>query len=262
MNRAGRTVLKWSAGILGTAVVLALLYAGILFYPTPLFAHSKRFGSYLVCSDRPISEGMPEVIDELERRLSAMEHASSGRGHRIFLCNSPRRYAFFARLARKSSESLAIGLSLPNETFVSISRVRRFAETNGGVLRHTRFEGNLAEVVAHEIAHFHSLRALGWRRHLALPMWKSEGWAEYQANLAAIRDDPAYSLPSRIDRLLDDDFWAEKPRLARRLWEAQILVEFLGEEEGYRLSDLAREEVTESFARGAMLRWRRDPGTS
>jgi len=39
-------------------------------------------------------------------------------------------------------------------------------------------------------------------------------------------------------------------------------VEFLGEEEGYRLSDLAREEVTESFARGAMLRWRRDPGTS
>ena len=61
-----------------------------------------------------------------------------------------------------------------------------------GRLRHTRFEGNLAEVIAHEIAHFNSVRALGYRRHLGQPLWKSEGWAEYQANLAAIRADPDY----------------------------------------------------------------------
>jgi hypothetical protein len=48
----------------------------------------------------------------------------------------------------------------------------------------------MAEVIAHEIAHFNSVHALGFRSHLRQPVWKSEGWAEYQANLAPIRADP------------------------------------------------------------------------
>jgi len=260
MRPSRHSIRKWTVRSLVALAVLALLYLGILLYPTPLFANAARIGRYRVYSDEPVSAAIADAIADLERRLAAMEHPPPSGNHRVYLCNSPQRYAFFAFLTRKSPESLAIGLSFPNESFVSMTRVRRFAEANRGRLRHTRFEGNLAEVLAHEISHFNSLRALGLRRHLSLPLWKSEGWAEYQANLAAIRADTSYDLHARIDQLLDDRLWGESARLARRLWEAQLLVEFLGEVKGFRLADLAREDVTEASARNAMMEWHR-PGT-
>jgi hypothetical protein len=142
--------------------------------------------------------------------------------------------------------------------FVSMSRVQEFAVSNQGRLRHTRFEGNPAEVIAHEIAHFNSVEALGYRAHLAQPVWKSEGWAEYQANIAAMRDDSAYDLGERIDLLLDDRHWRAGHDVARDLWEWQLLVEYLGEVEGYRLADLVRDEVTKSAVRQRMLAWHLD----
>jgi hypothetical protein len=154
-----------------------------------------------------------------------------------------------------NAESLAISLSMPNSMFVSMSRVERFRANNAGALRHSRFEGNLAEVVAHETAHFHSVAALGYRAHLAQPVWKSEGWAEYQANLAAIRADPTYDLAKRIDQLLDDRYWTAAPGPARAQWEWQLLVEYLGGVEDYGLSDLVRDEVTLDSARARMMSW-------
>jgi hypothetical protein len=136
-----------------------------------------------------------------------------------------------------------------------MSRVREFAEKNRGLLRHTRFEGNPAEVIAHEIAHFNSVRAVGFREHLAQPVWKSEGWAEYQANISAIHDDPDYDLAERIEWLVDDHIWGGKHGVARDLWEWQILVEFLGEVKGYHLVDLSRDEVTLASARKQMMDW-------
>ena len=257
MRNTRHSIRKWTLGFLLAAAVLAAFYLGTLFYPTPLFAHADRIGRYRLYSDEPIPAGMSAVIEDLDRRVATMEHTASGGSHRVYLCNSPRRYALFAFLTRRSAGSLAIGLALFDETFVSMARLRRFAQANQGVLRHTRFEGDLAEVVAHEIAHSNSLRALGLRRHRALPLWKSEGWAEYQANLAAIRADPAYDLHARIDQLLDDGFWAGIPAAARRMWEEQLLVEFLGEVKGYRLADLARDDVTDAAARHEMLAWHR-----
>ncbi len=233
------------------------MYSALVFVPGPLFAHSDRFGTYRVYSDGPLPDDIESVVADLEARIRAMEHAPPDASQRIYLCG-PRKYAFFALLLRKSPESLAIGVSVANETFVSIERVRLFAEKNRGVLRHTRFEGDLAEVVAHEIAHFNSVRALGYRAHLRQPLWKSEGWAEYQANLAAIRADPGYDLGHRIGVLLDDAFWGGRHTTARFLWESQLLVEYLGEHEGYRLEDLVREELTDTSAGDRMMRWYRD----
>jgi len=186
-----------------------------------------------------------------------MEHELHRVAPRVYLCNSRNRYNFFARLTRMNSESLAIGLSAANEMFVSMTRVRTFEAHNGGRLRHTRFEGNLSEVIAHEIAHFNSLQALGFRPHLAQPVWKSEGWAEYQANVAMIRDDPAYDLRERIDVLLDDRYWVGSG-LARDLWEWQLLVEYLGEVKGYRLADLVRADVSRFGTRQEMMAWYRE----
>lgn len=250
MKKVGKWVL-WLGLIL---VAVISLWIGTLVFPTPLFAYEARYGSFRVFSDEPIPADFGAVIEDADRRIAAMEHEPPDASQRVYLCNSQSRYDFFAFLARKDSRSLAIGLGVANETFVSMPRVRRFAATNQGRLRHTRFEGNVAEVVAHEVAHFNSVHALGYRRHLALPVWKSEGWAEYQANIAALRADPDYDLGRRIEQLLDDGSWGSAS-LARDLWEWQLLAEFLGEIEGYTLADLAREEVTLASTRERMLAW-------
>jgi len=255
MVKMTRFILRWSLrGLVG----LLALFAAWLFmicYPSPLFAHVARFEGYTVYSDRPIEPDMSRTIDGLAVRVAAMDRGSPGGTHRIYLCHSPRRYAFYAFLARLGPESLAIGLSVPNETFVSMGRVERFAALNGGRLRHTRFEGDLSEVVAHEIAHFNARRGPDPLEHGKQPLWKTEGWAEYQANLAAIRADPDYDLRSRIDILNDDDYWGRWHPGARRMWEAQLLVEYLAGVEGYGHADLAREDVTRPAALAGMMRW-------
>jgi hypothetical protein len=245
----------WALRLFLVLVAVGALYVAILTFPAPLFAHEARYGNYRVYSDEPIPADFGGVIEDTRRRVEAMEHEPPRAGQRVYLCSSPRLYAFFAFLTRKNPDSLAIGLSVANETFVSMSRVRLFASTNTRGLRHTRFEGNFAEVIAHEIAHFNSVRALGFRVHLAQPLWKSEGWAEYQANLAAIRADPAYDLGSRIDLLLDEGTWGGSQGFARAMWESQLLVEFLGEIKGYHLADLVKEEVTASSTREQMMAW-------
>jgi hypothetical protein len=249
-----RRWLLWA--VLGGLTAVAV-YISVLAFPTPLFAYGARVGDFRVYSDKPIQADIGQVIGEVTRRARAMEYESGRSGTRVYLCNSPKRYSFFAFLTRRNPESLAIGLSMTNSMFVSMSRVRLFREKNGGLLRHTRFEGNLAEVIAHEIAHFQSIDALGYRAHLAQPVWKSEGWAEYQANLAAIRDDPAYDLAGRIDLLVDDRPWSDGSGLARELWEWQLLVEYLGEIEGLGLRDLIKDEVTRSSTTERMMSWYR-----
>jgi len=255
MHLVKRRILTWSFRALLALLALACLYLTVLLYPGPLFAHEADFGAYHVYSDRPMPADVDQIVEDTARRIQAMEHAPPDGTQRVYLCNSPSRYAFFASLTRKTPDSLAIGLSIANETFVSMSRVRLFAATNHGVLRHTRFEGSLSEVIAHEIAHFNSAKALGYRAHLAQPVWKSEGWAEYQANIAFIRADPDYNLARRIDVLLDDEYWGGPPGIAREMWKWQLLVEFLGEIEHFNLEDLVSAEVTEVSATRQMMRW-------
>lgn len=256
-----RKFLSYAFRLILVILTFAAVPIALLVYPTALFAHEARFGSYRVYSDEPIPANFGSVIEQTESRVAAMEHQAPNASQRVYLCNNPRRYAFFAFLTRKTSNSLAIGLSVPNVTFMSMKRVQRFAASNQGVFQHTRFEGNPAEVIAHEIAHFNSVHALGFRTHLAQPMWKSEGWAEYQANLAMIRNNPNYDLSERIDLLLDNTNWQRGRGVARRQWESQLLVEFLGEVQGYRLADLSREQMTERLARQEMLAWYRQQRT-
>ena len=90
----------------------------------------------------------------------------------------------------------------------------------------------------------------------AVPGRLGQGWAEYQANLAMIHDDPTYDLSQRIDMLLDDDYWAGSAQ-SRRFWEWQLLVEYLGEVKGYRLTDLGRADVKRFRTWQQMIAWHR-----
>ena len=150
---------------------------------------------------------------------------------------------------------MALGLSVFGNVFVNEQKVRRVAAHNVRGIRHSRFEGDFGEVIAHEIAHFNVVNALGFREAINMPVWKSEGYAEYQANLAPTRADSTYEFTERIDLLQDVAFWGGEDSIARRLFEWHLLVEYLGEVKGVGLIDLADEAVTEAAVRREMLGW-------
>jgi hypothetical protein len=140
--------------------------------------------------------------------------------------------------------------------YLNEPKIVRVATHNVLGIRHSRFEGDPAEVIAHEVAHGAVVRRLGLRAAVALPAWKSEGYAEYQANLATTRADGSYVFTDRVALLLDDDKWSGNP-VARGLFEWHVLVEFLAEEQGMDLDALVDENVTEASTREKMLAWYR-----
>ena len=184
-----------------------------------------------------------------------MENARPGARCRIFICDNQRLYSFFAFLTRRSSNSMAIGFSLLGNVYINEPKVRRMAAQNYGSIRYSRFEGNYAEVIAHEIAHFNVVKQLGFRRAIGMPFWKSAGYAEYQANPATTRKDSTYAFTDRIDLLLNNTFWGSNHSVAQRLFEWHVLVEFLAEVKGFDLEDLVDEDVTEWSTRKEMLGW-------
>jgi hypothetical protein len=139
--------------------------------------------------------------------------------------------------------------------YLNESKIQRFAADRYGRIPHSRYEGNFSEVIAHEIVHFNMVKVLGFWAANTLPVWKSEGYAEYQANVAATQADDSYDFADRVDLLKNDAFWGRGESPARKLFESHLLVEFLAEEKGLDLNDLADEAVTESYARQEMIAW-------
>jgi hypothetical protein len=99
-------------------------------------------------------------------------------------------------------------------------------------------------------------RHLGLRRSIALPAWKSEGWADYSAHRGRLRSDPGGGLAARIRALLDDEAWGEPlTPVDRRHYRWQLLVEYLVEVEGMSFATLMAEDVTEADCRARQLAW-------
>lgn len=257
MKRWQRTIGKWT--LRGLLLVLSLLALAVatLAFPDPLFAHKERFGEIRVCSNQPLAADFEDVVGSVRDRVAAMEYARPDANIRVYICGGERLYSLFARLTRQSPNSLAIGLSAFGTMYLNEAKIRRFAANSGGI-RHCRYEGNVAEVIAHEVAHFNVVKRLGYRSAIRMPVWKSEGYAEYQANIAATRADDTYDFAGRVGLLLDDGFWGSGDSVARRLYRWHVLAEYLCAERGTGLEDLVDETVTEDAALRDMLAWYRE----
>jgi len=255
MNRM-RKLWKWLLGAAALLLVVALLPLAAIAFPYPFFPHKTSIDNFTVYTDAAPGPELPLQIEDARRRIQAMDLYQGDVDHRVFLCRKKKTYTLFARLTRKNPQTLGFDVTLVGNMFLSEERLREFSEANRAGIRHCRYEGSLGEAIAHEVAHEQAGKALGFFPHLKLPVWKTEGWAEYQANIAATRDDPAYRFPDRVALVLDDASWCHRNSIAsRNLYKWHVLVEFLGDVRGYRLEDLVREEVTEDAAWQDLMLW-------
>jgi hypothetical protein len=87
-------------------------------------------------------------------------------------------------------------------------------------------EGNMEEVICHEIIHSFVYNKFGSIRASSLPSWKQEGYAEYGANILPKRNDTSYRFKNRVELYKNSSFW-EGNKYVFEYYESQILVEFL-----------------------------------
>jgi hypothetical protein len=211
---------------------------------------------FSVYSDREIPKDFEFILEDARFRVEGMELYRGNRDLRLFFCFSQRKFETLIKLSGKRHAGQALVISVAGNAFFSKQGIERIGQRNGGRPTHSRLEGSWAAAIAHEVAHDLVFAEIGYKRARRIPVWKSEGCADYSANLASAGADPDYDLGSRIGLLLDDDSWQSAAGFVdRRHFRWHLLVEFLCTVRGFTFADLMDEGVTEEAARAELMAW-------
>ena len=256
MNTRIRQVAKWGAVALAVVFLVFGLYLSVFFLPYPLFPHHLEHAGFSVYSDGKIPEDFERVLEDARIRVEGMELYRGAKDLRIFFCRSQPRFALLNKLAGKRHFGQALVISVAGNAFFSEEGIDLIGRRNGGRPEHSRLEGSWSAAIAHEVAHDLVFSELGYRKAREMPVWKSEGYADYSANLASAASDPDYDFRGRVRRLLDDNSWRSpvKP-FDRRHFRWHLLVEYLCAVKGLRFAELLNEELTEDGAWSEMMAW-------
>ena len=260
MNATIRKIGKWSLWGLGAVVVLIGLYLSVYFFPYPLFPHHMEHAGFSVYSDGEIPGDFELVLEDARLRLEGMELYHGAAPPRIFMCQSQRLFVFLVKLAGKRHVGQGLLISVAGNAFFSEEMIETVGRRNEGLPLHSRMQGSWAAAISHEAAHQLVFSEVGLKVARRMPVWKSEGYADYSAHLAAAAADPDYDLRSRVELLLEDDSWQSPVGfIDRRHFRWHLLVEYLCSVQGLTFADLMAEGVTEEGARAEMMAWYSSP---
>lgn len=249
-KRLGRTLLIVAAVLLFLAFLPLLVVA----WPEPAFPHRLEHGRFTLRSERPIDPALATALDDVERRLRALEIDRPDERHRLFLCQTAGRYRFFAHLMRVSPHSQGVNAPLAHTIFLSQWFLDDMRSTYGARYRYALVEGDFAHLATHEIVHTLVERALGFSRARALPHWKREGYPEYAAVAAALAADRGDDLSRRYRRFLR--LRQEGPGPVRTHYaRSQLLVEYVMTKKGWSFDQLMASEVDEEALFQELTRW-------
>jgi hypothetical protein len=248
---------KWGLRLLLLVILLAVLDVTVLAFPYPLFPNKIEFENYALYSDGDLDSTYIEILKEARYRNESADISRQDHNYRVFLCKSHKLYSFFAFLCRKYPNSQGIGLTLLSNMYISEPRVAYMKTVSPPFRTYSFLDGSIAGVIAHEVGHMDTEASLGFRKYLSLPFWKSEGYAEYAANFGAASNDPEYSLKNRMALLYDDNFWNCRHSVAYRLYESQLMIEFLHTIKGCDFETIMKPEVTKEMILKDMYGWYR-----
>ena len=254
MKVAYRRVGKWALWALALLLVLFALYASVFFFPYPMFPYHAEMAGFSVYSDGEIPGDFEIVAKDARLRIEAMELYDGGADLRIFVCRSRRLFVFLNKWAGKRYAGQALVISVAGNAFFSETGIQSVGRRTGGRPEHSRLQGSWAAAIAHEAAHDLMISELGFQNARKIPVWKSEGYADYSANLSSARSDPDYDFHGRVALLLDDEFWDHSlGEVDRRHFRWHVLVEYLCVVKGLTFEELLDEGVTEENAREELM---------
>ena len=249
-----RLVLIWT----GVVVLVALcVYISALAFPWLFFGESIRTSDVVLHFRNGGKVDIPLLAKDVNHRLQASGLADPADTIHVYMCDSPRMYTLFARLAFTPPEAQGFIVTMFHNVFISLERIKELGRQNPGSPKYGIWEGNYAHTIAHEVGHDYFVRMIGSARWQQLPHWKREGLPEYVANIGPIREDRGATLQSRLEILRDDDFWISPRSWDRIHYEAGLLVEFLLEVKGYTIEQMLADSVTADTTMAALAEWAR-----
>ena len=171
-----------------TASALAAAYVLLLVFPEVVFAERVVYKNFRVYSSQSIDRNIYPILDRVQARLATSGIDDPHAVHRIFLCESPGLYRFFAP---GKAGSFGVSYGLLNETFLAPSAVATDTITRSAPRHNTR---SLSSVIAHELTHLLLARRFGVVRDFFTPSWKKEGFCEYVAGEPTLGRDEGIRL--------------------------------------------------------------------
>lgn len=221
--------------------------------PWPLLvSHTAICGRWPLPKDAEIQK----VLEDVHFRLVSNEFYQADQRTRIFVCRDQSLFSLYARVTLQSPLIQGFNLSRLNNSFISDSRVTFYGKASNYRPKYAVREGSLAHIIAHEVMHQYVMNELGFNDGRKLPLWKSEGYPEYGANIAAMNADSLTSLKKRIKVLHDDSQWPLGEYTSAGVnFRAELMVEYLSEIENYRFADIVHDSLSESTDYDAMMSW-------
>jgi hypothetical protein len=159
-------------------VLASLAYLVVLAYPQPLFADEITRGGLTVHATVPMPAAMQTTVDRSLARLQRSPlHTRAGHVH-VFICQSPRVFALFARQNYRVG-GVADWL-VGQHAFLRESDLEadRLIAPSGTPVAADR---PLSYFIAHEVMHIAIARHIGRARYSRLPQWVDDGYADYIA---------------------------------------------------------------------------------
>lgn len=255
MSTTTRSVIKWSFRVAGAVTLVLAMWMAVAAFPQPLFPYKQKFGSCIVYSDEAFDGDFADVMTSVNMRLDALELHGPDKHPRVFVCHSPKLFAFYARLSFVNPAVQGYNISLFGNSFVSLPRIFAFRLATGGFPPYGAREGSIAHIIAHEILHEYGVDEIGFITYNRLPRWKREGYSEYGATIAAVRRDNSLGLPERLAILQNDANWRSGTDWFREHYRWALMVEYLSDIRGYRFADIVHDTVTYDDTYAALLAW-------
>lgn len=249
---------RWSLRLLVVVVLAIGLQMTVLAFPQILMTKNVSAGAVTIYFDEGSPSDILTIAKEVDFRVRGSDFFDSAGTSRVFLMSDQQLFALFARLSLVQPQVQGFGLSIFGNSFVNVHRVELLGQHSGGQPNYSIFEGSVAHIIAHEIAHHYIVDRIGRKAWLDLPHWKQEGLPEYIANIAAIRTGQQADLVDRYRILTTDSVWHYQRGWDRIHYEAEILVEFLLDRRGYTLDDLTADSVTAQQTMRDLLVWSDD----
>ena len=228
---------------------IPIIYFSILASTGILFNHHYKVGNFNIYSDSEINS--PDIlIEKVNSRVIACEIFKDNLEHNIYISSSEKKFSFFAKITGSSYPAQGFNINYLNKIIISksfINETHKERKAANKLIPFSALEGDIIEVICHEIIHSFVYEKLGAKKYALVPFWKQEGYAEYAANISVKEKDSLYNFKNRIDIYLDDEFWGNN-KAVKDYYEAELLVKNLIENKELSFDLLMRDSITYDYA--------------
>jgi len=241
-----------------TAIViigLPIIYFSILASTGLWFNWHYQVDNFNIYSDSEITSAEILLLKkEINDRVIACEIFKEDLEHNIYISSSEKKFSFFAKIVGSSYPAQGFNINYLNKIFISesfINETHKERKAANKLIPYSALEGDIIEIICHEIIHSFVYDKLGAEKYALIPFWKQEGYAEYAANISIKEKDSLYSFNNRVDIYLDDEFWGDN-KAVKDYYEAELLVENLIENKKMSFDLLMSDSITLEYAQNQL----------